>query len=82
MAAWKPQAQNSARSIPQGIPTPHLPVKLSSWSDASAAWEQARHLVPEATTIAILYRDRVDRFLCAVVAERHDQGAGTNPAWN
>ena len=53
--------------IPNMLPKPHLPVKLSNWSDVSAAWYKAVTLVPEATTIALLCS--VESLLCAVVAD-------------
>jgi SulP family sulfate permease len=53
--------------IPRTVPAPALPVKLSSWSDAQAAWEQARNLIPQATTIALLCA--IESLLCAVVAD-------------
>jgi SulP family sulfate permease len=53
--------------IPRTLPSPGLPVKLSSWADAQVAWEQARHLIPEATTIALLCA--IESLLCAVVAD-------------
>jgi sulfate permease, SulP family len=53
--------------IPNMLPKPHLPVKLSSLSDVSAAWSKAVTLVPEATTIALLCS--VESLLCAVVAD-------------
>ncbi len=53
--------------ISNRLPKPHLPVKLSSWADVSAAWSKAENLVPEAMTIALLCS--VESLLCAVVAD-------------
>jgi sulfate permease, SulP family len=53
--------------IPNMLPRPHVPVKLSNWNDVSIAWNKAVTLVPEATTIAILCA--VESLLCAVVAD-------------
>ena len=53
--------------IPSMLPRPHFPVKLSSWSDVSAAWSKAVTLIPEATTIALLCS--IESLLCAVVAD-------------
>jgi SulP family sulfate permease len=52
--------------IPQGLPTPHLP---------TLSWDNIRHLVQPATTIALLAA--IESLLCAVVADgmtddRHD----------
>jgi SulP family sulfate permease len=54
-------------AIPNTLPRPHLPLKLSSWADVSAAWDQAVALVPEAMTIALLCA--IESLLCAVVAD-------------
>lgn len=54
-------------SIPQSLPAPRSPVNLSSWADIATAWEQARNLIPQATTIAILCA--IESLLCAVVAD-------------
>ncbi len=53
--------------IPSKLPRPHLPVKISSWNDVSAAWSKAVTLIPEATTIALLCA--IESLLCAVVAD-------------
>jgi sulfate permease, SulP family len=53
--------------IPNMLPKPHFPVKLSSWDDVSAAWNKAVTLIPEATTIALLCS--IESLLCAVVAD-------------
>lgn len=53
--------------IPNRLPKPHLPVKLSSWRDVSTTWNKGVSLVPEATTIAILCA--IESLLCAVVAD-------------
>jgi SulP family sulfate permease len=53
--------------IPSMLPRPHLPVKLSTWQDVTAAWGKAVALVPEATTIALLCA--IESLLCAVVAD-------------
>jgi sulfate permease, SulP family len=53
--------------IPSSLPSPHMPVKLSSWHDISAAWNRAYTLIPEATTIALLCA--IESLLCAVVAD-------------
>jgi len=53
--------------IPNMLPKPHLPVRLSNWQDVSAAWNKAVSLVPEATTIALLCA--IESLLCAVVAD-------------
>src|SRR6185436_10756300 len=39
----------------------------STWADVQTAWDQARHLIPEATTLAILCA--IESLLCAVVAD-------------
>ena len=53
--------------IPNMLPKPHFPVKLSSWSDVSVVWNKAVTLVPEAFTIALLCS--IESLLCAVVAD-------------
>lgn len=53
--------------IPSMLPAPHLPIKISSWSDVPKVWNTMVELVPEATTIAILCS--VESLLCAVVAD-------------
>jgi SulP family sulfate permease len=53
--------------IPNMLPMPHLPVKLSSWSDVSAVWSKAITLIPDATTIALLCA--IESLLTAVVAD-------------
>jgi len=54
-------------AIPRTLPAPGLPIKLESWADVGVAWGQARALIPEATTIAILCA--IESLLCAVVAD-------------
>ncbi len=53
--------------IPNMLPKPRLPVRISNWQDVSEAWNKAVSLVPEATTIALLCA--VESLLCAVVAD-------------
>ncbi len=53
--------------IPNMLPNPHLPIALSSWDDAKTAWQMARSLIPEATTVAMLCA--IESLLCAVVAD-------------
>jgi SulP family sulfate permease len=53
--------------IPNMLPKPHLPIKLSTWNDVTVAWNKAVTLIPEATTIALLCS--IESLLCAVVAD-------------
>jgi sulfate permease, SulP family len=53
--------------IPNMLPSPQLPVKISSWHDVPAIWDKAVTLIPEATTIALLCA--IESLLCAVVAD-------------
>ncbi|MCL2645495.1 MAG: sulfate permease [Phycisphaerales bacterium] len=53
--------------IPRSLPAPSFPIKLSSWEDVKVACWQARNLIPEASTIAILCA--IESLLCAVVAD-------------
>lgn len=53
--------------IPRTLPAPSLPITLNSWEAAGKAWERARALIPEATTIALLAA--IESLLCAVVAD-------------
>lgn len=53
--------------VPNMLPAPHLPIQLGSWEQAKTAWNTARSLIPEATTVAILCA--IESLLCAVVAD-------------
>jgi SulP family sulfate permease len=53
--------------LPSMLKAPSLPIKLGNWAEVKEAFSQARSLIPEATTIAVLCA--IESLLCAVVAD-------------
>ncbi|CAK0764641.1 sulfate permease, SulP family [Gammaproteobacteria bacterium] len=54
-------------TLPDMLQAPSLPIKLGNWAEVKKALSQARALIPEAITIAVLCA--IESLLCAVVAD-------------